>query len=88
MRNQKRALNGIHALKWSHHLCGCDESSEKQTVRDVPALRVDFYQSHALHHFHAALHTAENGVFAVEPGRGRECDEELRAVGVRAGIGH
>ena len=30
----------------------------------------------------------EDGVLAVEPGRGRERDEELRAAGIGAGVGH
>src|SRR4051795_1998738 len=38
---------------------------------------------------HAAGHLAEHGVLAVEPGRGiGRDDEELRAVGVRAGVRH
>lgn len=45
-------------------------------------------QAHALHDAHAALDAAEDGVLAVEPGRGGEGDEELRAVGVGAGVGH
>ena len=42
---------------------------------------------HLLHHVHTLDDLAEDDVLAVEPGR-LEGDEELRAVGVRAGVGH
>lgn len=45
-------------------------------------------QAHALHDAHAGPDAAEDGVLAVEPGRGGEGDEELGAVGVGAGVGH
>lgn len=42
----------------------------------------------SLHDAHSAGHAAEDGVLPVEPGGGRQRDEELRAVGVGAGVGH
>ena len=39
-------------------------------------------------HVHALDHLAEHGVLAVQPRVGHVGDEELAAVGVRAGVGH
>lgn len=41
-----------------------------------------------LHNAHAALHTAEDGVFAVKPRRRCQRDEELAPVGVGARVRH
>src|SRR5262245_11273211 len=41
-----------------------------------------------LHDVRPLRHLAEDHVLAVEPGRDHGRDEELRAVGVRAGVGH
>ena len=42
----------------------------------------------ALHDVHALHDAAEDGVLVVEPRARRRRDEELRAVGVGAGVGH
>ena len=43
---------------------------------------------HGINNFLALDDLTEDGVLSVEPGAGDKCDEELRAVGVWAGIGH
>src|SRR5690242_8565482 len=44
--------------------------------------------AHRIDHVEAFDHLAEHGVLAVEPWRGDMGDEELAAVGVRAGVRH
>ena len=45
-------------------------------------------QPQLLHDLHPALDPSEYGMLAVQPRSRRQRDEELRAIGVRPGIGH
>ncbi|TFB00711.1 hypothetical protein CCMA1212_007152 [Trichoderma ghanense] len=53
-----------------------------------PVLRPRRHEPHPPHDAHAALDPPKDGVLPVEPGRGRERDEELRPVGVWPRVGH
>lgn len=71
-----RCGNRQRTGRLDHHILG-------RTIAAVGAQRLDF-----AHHFDTAHNLAEDDMTAVQPA-GRLCgDEELRAVGVLAGIGH
>src|SRR5579862_7352453 len=53
-----------------------------------PVLAGRLHAADRVHHVGALDDLAEDGVLAVEPGRGPDRDEELRAVGAGAGVRH
>ncbi|OAQ86149.1 hypothetical protein VFPBJ_00189 [Purpureocillium lilacinum] len=57
-------------------------------ILDGPILGPRAHLPHALDGAEPGLDAAKDGVLAVEPGRGREGDEELGAVGVGPRVGH
>lgn len=55
---------------------------------DRPVLSIRLNEAQPAHDAHTALDAPKDGMFAVEPRRGREGDEELAAVRVGPGVGH
>lgn len=53
-----------------------------------PVLTVGCYHAHPLDDAHATVDPTKDSVFAIEPRRRFECDEELAFIRVRARVGH